>query len=96
VKWLRFKRSATVFGRSGVSLIVDLNGLRIRVLIPHGLLQGSVLDVRPTGKRQSGHGSALWRRTAVMQTPMLMGNEPVGKNDLESITQPAAGSEARR
>ena len=44
--------------------------------------------------------SAGGRGTQTVQTPMLFGNDepggPAGVKDLKSITDPAAGSEARR
>src|SRR5688572_16589770 len=82
------------------NVIVDLNSLRIRVQVfPHRLLRGSTL----TGVRRQSSArrrpARTGRRTAVVRTPPLLGKR-AGRpraevKDLRSITDPAAGSEAR-
>ena len=88
-----------VSGAVASELIVDPNGFRIRVQIPHGLLRGSTPigigrqrrrdDAQRIGAPHHGGDDA----DVVGETSR---EAPRGVKDLRSITDPAAGSGARR
>ena len=80
--------------------ILDSIRFRIRVLVPHSLLRGSTPVGNPPKSRQ-GDDQRTGRRTRDGADADVVGKQRAGRpragvKDLRSITDPAAGSEARQ